>query len=51
MTNESQNERNPEEMIPDARKTRNAESVIRPRAWTQLLCDLETDTTNKPMKI
>lgn len=41
MTNESQNVLNPEEIIPDARKTRNAESDARPRALIQLLCDLE----------
>lgn len=41
MTKESQNVRNPEEIIPDARNTRNAESDTRLRAWMQPKCDLE----------
>jgi len=52
MTNESQNVWNPEEIIPDARNTRNAESDTRVRAWMELLRDLKIkiDTTNKLMK-
>lgn len=40
MTNDLQNSRNPEEIIQDDRKTRNAESDPRPRTLKSLLRDL-----------
>lgn len=40
MTNDLQNSRNPEEIIQEDRKTRNAENDTRPRTLKPLLRDL-----------
>ena len=50
MTNDLQNSRNPEEIIQDDSKTRNAESDPRPRTLKLLLRDLKRKQPCLPFK-